>query len=67
MNNHDETTGTPWSRRQFLTHTALAAATAGLTGCVSSNLTNPGARTPAKSPRGPVKAFCIDFNWGDHA
>ena len=52
MNNHDETTGTPWSRRQFLTHTALAAATAGLTGCVSSNLTNPGARTPAKSPRG---------------
>ncbi len=67
MNNHHEISGTPWSRRQFLSQTTLAAAgTVGLTGCVHPNLTRPNTRPPGESARGPVKAFCVDFNWGDH-
>ncbi len=66
MNDHPNTAGVPLSRRQFVSKTALAAAAIGSAGCVNSNRSSAGLQPASKSARGPVKAFCVDFNWGDH-
>jgi uncharacterized lipoprotein YddW (UPF0748 family) len=55
------------TRRQFLTHAAAATGALAfptlLTSCATSGNTG---KPAAKTGRKPVKAFCIDFNWGDH-
>ena len=54
------------TRRQFLrqlTATGALASTALLTSCATGGKF---AKPAAKNRREPVKAFCIDFNWGDH-
>ena len=54
------------TRRQFLrqlTATGALASTALLTGCATGDQTG---KLSTKPSHKPVKAFCIDFNWGDH-
>jgi hypothetical protein len=66
MISHGSRFSTMPTRRQFLrqlTATGALASTALLTGCATGGrIVEPS----AKRGRKVVKAFCIDFNWGDH-